>query len=214
MTSSDAAGFSKSLRWLAGLIAALCWGALALQLNLIIAETARRGFAWPIALGVYASFFTIQVNLLAAIVTSFVAAGINRWPARGRIRTAIAVYLSVGGIVFFVSLRPVWQHTGPQALADALLHYVIPALYCLFWFLRVPKHDLRWRDAVVWMIYPTAYLAAVLAFGLWSGYFPYPFIDLRSRDVLSLVTGIAGSSGGFLMGGLLAVALGRFTASR
>jgi len=214
MTSSNAVGFPRWLRWFAGLIAALCWCALALQLNLIIAEAAKRGFAWPIALAVYASFFTIQVNLLAAIVTSFAAAGIKRWPARGRIRTAIAVYLSVGGIVFFVSLRPVWRHTGLQALADALLHYVIPALYCAFWFFGVPKHDLRWRDAFIWMIYPTAYLAAVLAFGLWSGYFPYPFIDLRSRDVLSLATGIAGSSGGFLMGGLLAVALGRLAGAR
>jgi len=214
MTRPDAAEISKSLRWFAGLTAAVCWCGLALQLYLVIVEAGKMGGTWPFAVVVFALFLTMQVNLLAAIVTTFAAIGVQYWPARGRVRSAIAVYLAIGGFVFLVMLRPAFQHAGVQALADALLHYVTPSLYGLFWLVAVPKDDLRWRDAAIWMVYPTIYLGAVLAFDLWSGFTHYPLFDPRSLDMTTLVMNIAATSCMFLLGGLLAVALGRFIASR
>lgn len=214
MSVSTAAAMPKAVRWFAGLVAMLCWAGLALQLYLVIVAAGEMGVGVIAAILAYASFFTIQTVLIAALVTSRTAIGIEgRWPG-ARFKSAIAVYVAVAGLVFAVILRPVFQHTGLQLWTDAVLHYVVPPLYGLFWFLAVPKHDLRWRDAAIWMAYPACYSVAVLAYGLWSRFYPYPFFDLPKIGPAALVMAIAGLGAVFLAAGLLVVALGRFIGGR
>lgn len=58
-----------------------------------------------------------------------------------------------------------------------LLHYVMPALYVLFWLAFVPKESLRWRDAPCWLIFPLLYVIAVLTRGSFANFWPYPFLE-------------------------------------
>ena len=99
---------ATSARWFAGAIAALEWCALALQLELIVLQAAELAIPAPLALIGFASFFTIQVNLLVAIVTSLVAGGARGLATGGRFRSALAVYVVTAGMIFFVILRPAW----------------------------------------------------------------------------------------------------------
>ncbi|MDO8874864.1 MAG: Pr6Pr family membrane protein, partial [Pseudolabrys sp.] len=192
MSRSPPAAMPKAMLWLAGLTAAVCWAGLALQLRLVIVAAAELGAGVAAAILAYASFFTIQTVLMAALITSRAAIGMDeRWPS-ARFKAAIAVYVAVAGLVFAVVLRPLFQHSGLQLWTDVVLHYAVPPLYGLFWFLTVPKQDLRWRDAAIWLIYPLCYLVGVLAYGLWSRFFPYPFFDLPKIGPAALVMAVAG----------------------
>jgi hypothetical protein len=200
----------KVQRWIAAPIALVLWAALALQFVLVIAKAGELGVGISFAILVYAAFFTIQTNFMAAIITSLAAMGVKCTIFSSRFKTAIAVYITVGGLVFLVLLRPVLDNTGWQAVADALLHYVTPILYGLYWLVAVSKRDLRWRDVAIWMIYPLCYFPAVLAFSLWFGFVPYPFFDLNKLGVMGVLLNAAAISLVFLAGGLIAVAAGRY----
>jgi hypothetical protein len=162
----------------------------------------------------YASLFTIQTVVMAALITGLAAIGMDdRWPS-ARFKSAIGLYVAVAGLVFFVILRPAFQHHGLQLWTDVVLHYAVPPLYGVFWFLFVPKRDLRWRDAVIWLIYPSCYLVGVVVYGLWSRFYPYPFFDLPKIGPLALIMAAAGLGMAFLVSGLLIIALSRFIERR
>jgi hypothetical protein len=204
------------VRALAGLIAATCWAALAFQFVLILRATyavaATGALKFPAAAAacvVILSFLTLQVNFLAAMVTTGAAVGARRFERAGRYRSAIAVYMLAGSLVFILTLQPYWHHRGAQLLADILTHYVTPALYIAFWLIAVPKRSLRWRDPVIWLIYPAVYILTLLLFANWTGFYPYPFIDVRVLGFGALVFNLAALSVTFLTIGLATVAVAR-----
>jgi hypothetical protein len=59
-----------------------------------------------------------------------------------------------------------------------LLHYALPLAYLAVWLWVMRKAGLRWYDPLLWLIYPAFYLAFVLVRGRWSGFYPYPFLDV------------------------------------
>lgn len=192
-----------AVRVLAGLTVAVVVIALALQFVLILHAVSVRRLGPAAGVVVFLIFFTTQINALAGLVTLAAAAG---WPWLARndsFRTAVAVYMLVSGLIFVTILRPYYHHHGLQHLADMLLHYATPVLYAVFWVLAVPKRSLRWRDPLIWLVYPAIYVVLALLFGSATGFFPYPFINLNrlgfwstSANVVSLgtvivVTGLA-----------------------
>lgn len=185
-----------------------------LQLHLVIVAATELGAGVPAAILAYASLFTIQTVVMAALITGRAAIGMDdRW-ASARFKSAIGAYVAVAGFIFLVILRPAFQHNGLQLWTDAVLHYAVPPLYGVFWLLFVPKQDLRWRDAAIWLIYPLCYFVGAVAYGLWSRFYPYPFFDLPNIGPAALILAAAGLGAVFLATGLLVVALGRLIARR
>jgi len=168
---------SKTKRALAALLAAAGWFALALQYALLLkAAPAEQGVLESTAR--FLTYFTIQTNLLAAMALSgFVLKAHDEWLVHPFFRSAVAAYVIVVAIVYHTVLAKLWAPQGAQYLADVLLHTVIPAGYVVFWCFCVRKAGLRWYDPLLWLIYPIAYLLAVLVRGKWSGFYPYPFVD-------------------------------------
>jgi hypothetical protein len=203
------------VRILAGLTAAVCWVALAIQFSLILDQTnalrAAGALRFPLvaAIVVFLSFLTIQINLIAGVITTCATAGIRRFERRGGIRSAVAAYMIAGSIIFILALQPYWNHRGAQLLADGLLHYVMPLLYLAFWLAAAPKKQLRWRDPFIWLIYPAIYILLVLAFARMSGFCPYPMIDMRLMGINALVSNLAALGMIFLAIGLAVVAVAR-----
>ena len=181
---------SPALRLLAGAIAAVAWSALALQLRLILADVGMRGLRPVDGIVVFLVFFTTQANILVALATSLAAAGVS-WPS-DRFKTALAVYILGAGLIFALWLRPYYHHHGPQLLADVLLHYVTPPLYAMFWAVAVPKPAVRWRDPMLWMIYPAVYLLLALAFGVATGFYPYPIVNIPRLGFWPVALNVAG----------------------
>jgi hypothetical protein len=197
------------LRILAGLTAAVCWIALALQFELILRRVGAQKLPTIDAVVVFVMFFTTQINILAAAVTSCAAAGLTWLAKRDGLRAAVAVYLLTGLAVFGLVLQHYYHHRGLQLTADVLLHYVTPVLYAAFWLLAVPKNGLRWRDPAIWLIYPSIYIWTALLFGTWYGFFPYPIIDWRVLGVVQVGFTVVALGGVVLAIGLAAVALAR-----
>jgi hypothetical protein len=163
----------------AGIGAALTWLTLVLQLWLIItnrtasiAETIVR----------YFGFFTILTNILVAVSFSAVfLKGIgnsNNFFTRPKNLTAIAVYITIVGLIYNVILRFQWAPQGLAKLADELLHSVIPVFYIIFWLAFVPKQQINWSNILPWLAYPLAYLSYTLLRGPSAQWYPYPFVDV------------------------------------
>jgi hypothetical protein len=157
------------------------WIAIALQFDLVIVN--RRG---PAAEAIYRFFayYTILTNILVAYCFSVLLprkrqrSSLGEFFARPSTLTAITAYICMVGIVYNAMLRNLWMPRGLQRIVDEVLHLFIPLFFLVFWMLFVPKDSLNWRDVPRWLIYPFLYMVFVLVSGAFSGFYPYPFIDV------------------------------------
>jgi hypothetical protein len=201
----------------------LGWFALLLQLYLILAQSPAGALAMVGTVITYFSFFTILTNFLVALVfTATVFSSGTGGPATGRgqffcrpsVQAGTAAYIAIVGIVYRLLLRQLWNPQGMQWVADAILHDVIPVGYVVYWLVFGPRTGLRWKDAVGWLAYPSAYLLYVLARGAVSGLYPYPFMDVKVLGYDGVMVHAAVLLLVFLGMGLLVVAVGRWTRGR
>ena len=198
--------------------ALLGWFALLLQLYLILAQSPAGAPAMVGTVITYFSFFTIQTNILVALVfTATVLSSATGWGqffCRPPVQAGTAAYIAIVGIVYRLLLRQLWNPQGMQWVANAILHDVIPVGYIVYWLVFGPRRGLRWTDAVGWLAYPGVYLVYVLARGAVSGLYPYPFMDVKVWGYGGVMAHVAVLLLVFLGMGLLVVAVGRWTRSR
>ncbi len=206
---------AKTKRMAIAALAAVGWFALGLRYILLVTVVAPE-LASPEVLVRYVSYFTIQANCLAALVLTAFAlkAGRDEWLVHPFVRSAVAVYVAAVLLVYTAVLRTLWTTTGLQFLADLLLHYVMPVGYLLFWLFLVRKAGLRWYDPLLWLIYPLFYLAFVVVRGKWSGFYPYPFIDVGALGYSRAVVNTGAIMLVFVGLGALVVVIGRLSANR
>jgi len=203
---------AKLKRAAAALLALVGWASLVLQYALLIQTTDAMYLSLAEGTIRFFSFFTIQANILVALVlTAFsIKSSPDEWLVHPFVRSAVAVYIAMVGLVYLALLRHLWMPQGAQWIADVALHYVMPVGYLAFWLTCVRKTGLRWHDPLLWLIYPLLYLGFVLVRGKMSGFYPYPFIDANSLGY----AGVAANTAGLLivcaaLGGLLVVIGGR-----
>lgn len=169
-------------------IAILAWAAVLLQYDLMlqnrtasIGETTIRFF----------SFFTILTNLLVALYFTLniikQKGGVFSMLHKPGALTAVTVYITVVGLVYQVVLRQTWSPTGLQRLVDELLHSVIPLIVILFWYFYENKSLVEFRQIPGWLIYPLVYLIYILIRGSFSGFYPYPFVDVASIGLQKVI---------------------------
>jgi uncharacterized membrane protein len=162
------------------------------------------------------SFFTILTNLLvAAALLQPVFAPSTRWGLfldRPSVRTAIAGYIIVVGVVFYTLLRNTSHIEGWELFFDHVLHYVTPPLFVLDWLVFVPKSAIPWRTGAACLGYPAIYAAWTLGHGAVSGWYPYAFLDVAELGYPQALLNMAGLVVAFLVLELLLVAIGRLLA--
>ena len=120
---------------------------------------------------------------------------IGRFLSAPSVRTAIASYLIVVGITYFFFLRFVGDDRGLERIADQLMHYVTPLLFMMDWIAFVPKGRVPWKIVGTSLLPPLAYGLWTLVHGAVTGWYPYPFINMRS---LGYQDGL-GSMAGFVV---------------
>ena len=204
---------SRTKRAVAALLAAIGWFALAMQFPLLL-KAAPDGQSTLESAIRFVSFFTIQINILAALVVSAFAlkARHDEWLVHPFVRSAIAAYIVVVAVVYHTVLAKLWAPQGAQYLADLLLHTVMPLGYLVFWCVCVRKTGMRWYDPLLWLIYPAAYLLAVLVRGKWSGFYPYPFVDAGALGYAKVAVYAVHVLVVFLIAGAVIVIAGRVMA--
>jgi hypothetical protein len=160
---------------------ALAWFALAAQAMLLLGRVTAGGGSAAEALIRYLSYFTVLGNLLVALV--FTANRFPRGPAWwGRfaspsVQAAALTYIVVVAATYQLALRQLWDPAGLQRLVDLLLHALVPLAYLLYWLAYAPKGGLRWREPLVWLLFPALYLGYSLLRHALTGEAPYPFLD-------------------------------------
>ena len=199
-------------------MAILGWGALAIQLELVLFARWQSGASLVGGLVSYFSYFTILTNTLAAIVLTYAA---DTRPSSGRafflqpwVASGIAVSIIVVGAAYSLLLRQLWQPEGLQWLANEVLHDVMPVLYALYWWFYVPKGVLRWSHVGLWMLYPLVYFAYILLRGHLLGVYPYPFVDVEKLGYAQTFINASGILAGFVAVALLVVAVDRWRAQQ
>ena len=130
------------------------------------------------------SFFTITTNIMMAIYFTLQLVGkptgILNKPGT---LTAITVYITVVGLIYQFALRHIWHPRGLQQVVDELLHSVIPILVIIYWWLFEDKRDIKYIRALYWLVYPAIYLVFIMDRGYFTGFYPYPFVNVNELGI-------------------------------
>jgi hypothetical protein len=200
-------------RAVAALLAAVGWFALVLQLGIMLRNAATAGTGLLAAVGSFLSFFTVLTNLLVAAGLIATIPAVPPRTLRPLIEppgaTALAVYITVVGVVYSLVLRRLWHPTGAQLVADFLLNVVMPLAYVIYWLTLVPKGRLGWRHVWPWLAFPAVYTVASLVRGALIHVYPYPFIDVSALGYQRVLGNMVLLFAGFLVLGLMFVAIDR-----
>ncbi|WP_114906106.1 Pr6Pr family membrane protein [Ornithinimicrobium murale] len=129
-------------------------------------------------------YFTIQANVLVAIASGALVVAPAREGQLWRVVRADAVLgITLTGVVHFFLLRPLLHLSGWDAVADTLLHLVVPALVILGWLVCGPRPRLDARTAWWSLAWPVAWLAVTLVLGAVRDWYPYPFLDVSEHGL-------------------------------
>ncbi len=185
------------------------WLAVAAQFYLIILN---RTATVPETVVRFFSYFTVLTNILVAIGCTALLRERGAWRSffsRPDVLTAIAVYITIVGMVYNVILRGLWKPEGLQRIVDELLHTIVPLLFVLFWCFYISRYALRWKQALYWLLYPFIYCVYVLVRGALSGFYPYPFIDVKQLGYGPVFLNCLYMMAAFLFFSALYIAIGK-----
>jgi hypothetical protein len=155
----------------------------------------------------FLGYFTVLTNIIVAacLTATAIAPRSNFFLNRPSMQTAAAVYIIIVCVVYTLFLRNFRDPDGAQAVADYLLHYVMPALYLIYWALFVRKGTLHYWYAIYWLAYPMAYVACMLVGGAITGRYPYFFFNVVGLGYTRVALNIVGLGAGFLLLGVFAI---------
>lgn len=143
-----------------------------------IATLVARGRFVP---GNFFSYFTVESNTLAvlSLLAGGAAAAAGLTSRRLDIaRGAVALYMSTVALVFIVLLsnRPTAELTAVP-WDNTVLHYLMPVVVVLDWLLSGRAAAVRFRQALLWLAVPLAYVVYSLVRGSIVGWYPYAFLN-------------------------------------
>ena len=131
------------------------------------------------------SFFTIESNLIGAFVLLLTGVGALRSADPGRfalLRGAATLYMTTTGIIYFLLLRGLEASLQtPVPWINTVLHYVMPLVLLIDWFVS-PARRITFTRALVWLLFPLAYVAYSLIRGSIVGWYPYPFLNANEQS--------------------------------
>ena len=148
-----------------------------------------------------ARFFTNLTNLLVAV--AFMDAAVRgRWRTGGLV-TAMTLWLSVVGSVYYLLLAKDHNPQGALFVTSLLHHAIIPVAVFLFWLTAAPRLPITFRQPLLWALWPLTYGIYSLARGLATGLYPYFFFDPRKIGWSGMAFSLIGFTGLFLVLGLI-----------
>ncbi len=127
------------------------------------------------------SFFTIQSNVIAALLFLLLAARQSvPSPVLDLFRGGVVTYMMLTGVVYGLLLSGYEDALQtPEPWVNTVLHQVMPLIVVLDWFIQPPRFRISFARAIVWTAYPLLYLGYSLLRGPQVDWYPYPFLDPR-----------------------------------
>jgi hypothetical protein len=160
------------------------------------------------------SFFTVLTNTMVAITSAILLLGKGsayNFFNRNTTLTAITVYIVIVGLVYNVILRPLENLQGIYRVNTEIFHTIVPLLFLLYWIVFVPKQNMSWGSLPYWLIYPLLYVIFTLLHGKYSGFYPYPFIDVNKLGLNKALTNGAFVMLAFVLLSALAIGVGKWS---
>lgn len=161
-----------------GIILALELYALPTQFYLLLENPEFTFFSATVR---FFSFFTILTNCIVFICSALLLFGgslnISTFFRKAATITAITVYIIIVGLVFNLLLRSVVDLKGLHAIVSEIFHTVVPVLFFLYWLFYVNLEKVSIKTVLLWLFYPIVYVIYTLLHGIYTDFYPYPFID-------------------------------------
>ena len=135
------------------------------------------------------SFFTIQSNLLCAVV----AARFASRPVEDRfgwrwLHLDALLGIAVTGIVYSTVLARVHEpHGWAETSTNLVFHYVTPIGMVLAWAVFGPRPRVTPRLLAAALLWPLAWFGYTMARGAAWGWYPYPFVHVPSHGYATVV---------------------------
>jgi hypothetical protein len=176
----------------------------ALLLHVVLVVISGQGTS-PERLLRLAGYFTVQADVFVAAGCGLLALRPERDSVAWRVLRADALVAMVVTILVYVALlRPTLHLSGWEAVADAALHYVCPLMVITGWVLFGPRRRIDVQVVLLAVGWPLGWFAWTLLHGALSGFYPYPFVDVRSLGYGGVLLR-AGLATGLLFGLTVAV---------
>jgi hypothetical protein len=162
--------------------------------------------------------FTIITNLLVGLIFARIA-----WRGTESVSPLVIGGIMLGivlvGVVFNLLLNMLPHQTVWYAIGDYVHHVAAPIAVPLWWAIFARHGTLRWISPLVWALYPLAYSAYSVAraqfmpmgTGMHARY-PYFFMDADLLGWPMALANIAGIALGFVLFGIVAVAIDKWLA--
>jgi hypothetical protein len=153
-----------------------------------IATIVERGRFVPIN---FLSFFTIESNMFALvilIVSAFAVSQAKQSKRLAMVRTAAMLYMLITGIVFALLLSGL-ENVALTAVPwdNSVLHYIMPVVILVDWLIDKPKYVIRFKQALIWLVYPIVYVVYSLVRGPLVGWYPYPFLNPATSGYIGIL---------------------------
>lgn len=165
-------------RILLSIIFALELYALPTQFYLIVENPEFTFFSAAVR---FFSFFTILTNCIVFICSALLLFGgnfrISNFFSKATTITAITVYIVIVGITFNLLLRSIVDLKGLHSLVSEIFHTVVPILFFFYWLFYINLEKVSFKNILLWLIYPIVYEIFTLFHGIYTDFYPYPFID-------------------------------------
>lgn len=175
---------------------ALVSGGLVLQVVLAATNDSGACEGVPARLVNTFSFFTIQSNIIVAVTTGMLAAGLNRSSTLFQtFRLVGLVAITITGVVFHIAIASLHELTGKEALADFVFHTLSPIVTVLGWLAFGPRRQTTSRVVRLSVIFPVCWLVYTLIRGAFvtdrfgNDYYPYEFLNVQQHGYASVWSG-------------------------
>lgn len=196
---------AKLARLTAALIALAALGAMAPPiLNGLARGDAVAEIVWGLL-----RFFTILTNLAVGVIFTLLALR-GRAAVSPLVQGGAMLAILLVGLVYNLVLEPMPQPNWWSALGDDMHHFWVPLTVPLWWLAFAPHRTLRWRDPLLWALYPLAYSGYSIARAAFEGTgVPYFFMDAVTIGWPAALLNMGVIALAFVLAGLVAVALDR-----
>lgn len=139
------------------------------------------------------SYFTIEANTLAilSLLVGAIYLAAGKSAKVQTFRAAVAVYMVIVGLGFSFLLAGL----DPSVLTavpwdNTVLHYIMPIAVLVDFLIDRPKQKIPFKKAVLFLLFPIAYLAYSMLRGYFTGWYPYPFLNIGANGWQVFATGV------------------------
>lgn len=155
------------------------------------------------------SFFTILTNMIVAGYFSYISyKGFKKNHTISHnlgTLTAITVYITIVGLVYQLLLRHTVNPMGMHKIVDEMLHSVNPLLVISYWYINRKNGTTSYHKIPKWLIYPLVYVVYIFIRGHFSGFYPYPFLDVINLGYSAAILNSIGITFLFVLVSILSV---------